>query len=141
MQASLRASLSLIWVLQWPAIVTVKTQGIKVPLSFKPLSCPSCCKPVNRKNLSKADYKTLLSRNIFACPHCQVKIQLPQRWEQMISLGLLTAVIFAPLSYYWRYLEQGALLILAGGVTMVAIGAFNQRLVNDEASTEEGTNE
>lgn len=112
-----------------------------MPLSFKPLSCPSCCKPVNQKNLSKAGYKTLLSRKIFACPHCQAEIQLPQRWEQMISLGLLTSVIFAPLSYYWRYLEQGALLVLGSGIMMIAIGAFNQRLVSNEASTKDDPDE
>lgn len=100
-----------------------------MPIHLKSLSCPHCHQKLGSEILRKNNCQELLvKRQAFPCPLCEQAIQLPERWEKVVSSGLLTAVILAPLSYYWQILDRGALAVFGLGAAMIVIGSLKQQL-------------
>lgn len=100
-----------------------------MPIHFKSLTCPHCQQKLSPQTLRKHGcQEPLVKRQAFPCPLCEQTVQLPERWEKVVSSGLLVAVILAPLSYYWQFLDRGALVVFALGVAMIVIGSLKQQL-------------
>ncbi|MCV6615160.1 MAG: hypothetical protein OIF35_09300 [Cellvibrionaceae bacterium] len=108
-----------------------------MPLSLKPLRCPHCNGAIGKAEMAdKALRRQLLARAPIACPHCQGRSQLPTQAEKLISIGLLLAVIGAPLSLYWG----SGTALTAGcfglGLGLLLWGASRQQLMPSDTQQE-----
>ncbi len=97
-------------------------------LVFKTLKCPHCTRTINKALLKQHGLLTVfLKRQSFGCPHCDESIVLPEKGDTIISLGLLTAVILAPLCHYWQLEWISAKTLLLLGIAIVIGGAMSQK--------------
>ncbi|MGH1439553.1 MAG: hypothetical protein ACRBBR_05540 [Cellvibrionaceae bacterium] len=97
--------------------------------------CPSCKTRIHLSDLEKGgSRKAYLSRQVIECPHCKQAIQLPPTAEKLMSIGLLLAVIAAPLNYTWfnsqsanNGLITGAIFTL--GTLLLVVGIIKNQPV------------
>jgi len=105
-----------------------------VSLLLKPLRCPHCNEPIDKRLLKRKDLlKTFLDRKPFGCPHCEASVVYPEKAETMVSAGIFVAVILAPLFRLWEvdFIESQHLFIL--GAVILAFGLLTQKLVKAPA--------
>lgn len=72
---------------------------------------------------------TFLNRKPFACPHCDKPIKLPEQAEKLVSLGIFTAAILAPMFYFWPLPPFNAQHVFLVGAAITCMGIWQQKLV------------
>jgi ssDNA-binding Zn-finger/Zn-ribbon topoisomerase 1 len=91
--------------------------------------CPQCHQPISLALLkSSGTHKAFIKRKAFACPNCETLIQLPQKAEKLVSIGILCSLIFAPLSFYFIAAPTLSYLLLSNGAILILIGSFTNKL-------------
>ncbi|GAB2189017.1 hypothetical protein [Sessilibacter sp. MAH2] len=96
----------------------------------KTLRCPYCDVPVSKELLkTQGSLKAYLNRKEFPCPHCTKAIKLPENAESLVSIGLFTAVILAPLLHVWRFEGLNPLYAFGIGCALIVLGMSKQKLV------------
>ncbi len=97
---------------------------------FKPLRCPHCNNPMDKRLLQqKGLLQKFLNRKAFPCPHCERPIKLPEQAEKLVSAGLFTAAILAPVFYFWSVPPINPQHVFIIGAAITAIGVWQQKLV------------
>lgn len=98
-------------------------------LVFKPLRCPHCQKPVDKPLLKQHGLlQAFLKRKPFACPHCQQQVVLPEKYETLISVGILIAVVLAPLLLFWDVSYLDSKVVFGFGAALSIVGLITQKL-------------
>ena len=91
--------------------------------------CPHCGQTISIDLLkSSGHHKAFIKRQVFPCPNCETPIQLPQKAEKLLSIGILCSVIVAPLTYYWLAEQTLSYLLFINGVILVLIGSLTNKL-------------
>lgn len=98
-------------------------------LLLKPLHCPHCKKPVDKRLLQRTGkLKAFLASKPFDCPHCEEAVLFPENGDQVLSIGLFVTVILAPLFHLWQVEFIDSKLLLALGIAVTIAGVFTQKL-------------
>ncbi|WP_439134839.1 hypothetical protein [Pseudomaricurvus sp.] len=98
-------------------------------LVFKSLRCPHCQQPIDKPLLKQHGLlQAFLKRKPFPCPHCQEQAVLPEKYETLISIGILTAVILAPLLLVWEVSFVDSKLLFGLGAALAIAGLITQKL-------------
>ncbi|MGH1484612.1 MAG: hypothetical protein ACRBCI_00245 [Cellvibrionaceae bacterium] len=101
--------------------------------------CPYCATVITTNKLKKEGHdKALLKREAFPCPSCNKHISLPAYAETATSIGVLFAVVIAPLTYYWQASISGSYLFFSIGAVLIIFGSIKNQL---QAVTKKGSNE
>ena len=104
-----------------------------VPLNLKPLRCPYCRQPVNKKQLrEQQQLQAFLKRQPFPCPHCGQRVLCPEQSDTLISVGLLVTAILTPLFHYWEISWLTPPQLFSLGVAIVITGVMTQKLIKVE---------
>ena len=91
--------------------------------------CPHCSQTISLGLLkSSGHHKAFIKRQVFACPNCDTPIQLPQKAERVLSIGILCSLILAPLSYYFIATPMVSYLLFSNGAILILIGSFTNKL-------------
>jgi uncharacterized protein YbaR (Trm112 family) len=91
--------------------------------------CPYCRETVSLEMLKQqGTNKALLNREVIPCPHCHKPVQLPAFAEKLVSVGLLLAVILAPLTLYWWSGKIISYTLLLIGLVFIVIGITKNQL-------------
>ncbi|TQV86294.1 hypothetical protein FKG94_01725 [Exilibacterium tricleocarpae] len=99
-------------------------------LVLKPLRCPYCKEPVDKRLLRQRGLlKPFLARKPFPCPHCDKSILFPEKADTLVSAGLFVAVILAPLFHFWELQLLDPRYLFALGAAIVAVGLITQKMV------------
>lgn len=93
-------------------------------LIWKPLRCPHCLQPMDKRLLKRhGSLQAFLKRKPFPCPHCEKGIILPENADTPVAIGIFVAVILAPLFQLWqiepidpRHVFAIGVLVLLGGL-------------------------
>jgi hypothetical protein len=92
--------------------------------------CPHCHQAISHDRLkSSGHHKAFIKREVFPCPNCETPIQLPQKAEKLLSIGILCSVIIAPLSYFWLLEPTLGYLLFINGAILILIGSLTNKLV------------
>lgn len=91
--------------------------------------CPHCGQTISLDLLkSSGHHKAFIKRQVFPCPNCETSIQLPQKAEKLLSIGILCSVIVAPLTYYWLAEQTLSYLLFINGAILILIGSLTNKL-------------
>lgn len=98
-------------------------------LLIKPLRCPHCQKPIDKRLLQRNDLLSkFLKSKPFPCPHCEQNIIFPENADQVLSIGLFITVILAPLFHLWGVDFIDSRVLLGIGIAVTVAGMFTQKL-------------
>ena len=98
-------------------------------LLLKPILCPHCQKPIDKRLLEKhGALKAFLGSKPFPCPHCELQVLFPENGDQVLSIGLLLTVIIAPLFHLWQVDFIDSRVLLGVGIATIVVGIFTQKL-------------
>ncbi len=98
-------------------------------LLIKPLRCPHCQQPMNKRLLRlHGTLKPFLSRKPFPCPYCAQGIIFPDKADTPVSIGIFVAVILAPLFQLWQIAPIDPRHVFILGCGLIIVGLFTQKL-------------
>ncbi|MBU3069559.1 hypothetical protein KOI40_06975 [Aestuariicella sp. G3-2] len=98
-------------------------------LVLKSLRCPHCQQPVDKPLLKERGLlQTFLKRKPFPCPHCEEQVVLPEKYETLISVGILISVILAPLLLIWEVSFLDSRAVFGLGAALAITGLITQKL-------------
>lgn|GEM_PF-1432452 len=98
-------------------------------LLIKPLLCPHCQKPMDKRLLSQHNLlRDFLKSKPYACPHCHQGVVYPEKADTLLSAGIFIAVILAPLFHYWEIGLMDSRYLFTLGVVVAIAGLFTQKL-------------
>lgn len=102
---------------------------VPMALIFKPLRCPHCQQPMDKRLLRRhQSLQAFLRRQPFACPHCAAGVVLPEHADTPVAIGLFVAVILAPMFQFWNVEPIDPRHVFGLGLALILVGQMLQKL-------------